>query len=432
MKNKVFFILYTAVFVSCCAYFCAASIENRVLIFIFSFMVFFLPLFFSGFHISFLIALVQFFNFFWFRLLFKNINGSMVFIATLSVILLTSLAHGGRVRSKLLRQLYLCVMIIMVFFGAELIIRESPLDKFLDVGERIHNLNLRIDSRSCYIVNHDKGEVFTDSVKRAFSREKEKGVYRIICLGSSSTHGHGAGMESYPVKLEEYLKDKTEKIEVINAGVGGARFYDLCIYFEDILSKLNPDLLIVYFGYNDDSYRSYRYFQDAREIKRRYPFINNAEDLEYALNFKFCSRKLLKLYRWLFSSRLFAVLKFNLNSAMIRYSSGELDGSGEKLFKKGNVRMLVDYCISRSIPVVLIPEVIMYDNREYAGYFNGVKDEMKKVYYYEPERAGLAEYLTDSIHFSKDGYDNLARRIGDFLMEKQIIVYPKDAYGYGI
>lgn len=431
MKNKIALVLYTFLFVCYCIYACLTPIQYRFLFFLFTSLVFAVPLFFVGFYASFLMVLVQFFNFFWFRLLFSEVNGSIVFIASLCVILLISLTYSNRIRKGILRTTYVCLVIIIVFYGAELMIRESPLDTFLDIKQRVQNLSVRIDKHSNYLINHDKDTVFTDSNGRMFSTKKTKDVHRIICLGSSSTEGHGAGVESYPVRLEEFFKGKIKNVEVINAGAGGIRFYNLYIYFKDILSKLSPDLLIVYFAYNNDSFTVYRYFQSAQKIKRRYPFIDNVEDLEYALNFKFCSQKLLKVYRWLFSSRLFAALKLNLNNIIIRYTFKDLNEKQERQFKERNVRMLVDYCILHSIPLVLIPEVIMYDNGEYAGYFRGVQDEGRDIYYYQPERTGLVGYLTDSIHFTKEGYNNLAYQIGSFLVEKNLVIHSKDILGNG-
>jgi|GEM_PF-6339167 len=421
MKNRIPLVLYAVMFIFCYIYASMAPAENRFLISLFSLLVFAVPLFFTGFHASFLTALAQFLNFFWFRLLFRDINVSIIFIAALSVIPLISLMHNGDIKNKFFRLFYPCLAVIIVFFGAELMMRESPLNKFLDIKERVYNLSVRIDAQSDYLVSHDNDTVFMDAIGRKFPVRKPEGVRRVICLGSSSTKGHGAGIESYPVRLEEFFKDKIKNIEVINSGLDGARFYNLYIYFRDILSRLDPDLLIVYFGYNSDSYRVYRYFEDARQIKRRCPYIDNIEDLEYALNFRFCSQGLLKVYRWLFSSRLFAALKFSLNNLTVRRVFPDPDALGEKLFREKNVRMLADYCISRSIPIVLVPEVIMYDNEEYAGYFKEVQDEKRGVYYYQPDRAELTGYLTDSIHFNKKGYDNLAYQIGVFLLEKNII-----------
>lgn len=421
MKNKILFILYLITFTLYCTSIYGISIKNRALFVLFSLLVFIVPLLFVGFRLSFLVALFQFFNFFWFRLLFRNANGSLLLIATISVIPLISFGYTNEVKKKFLRLIYPYILSIIILFGIELILRESFLSNFLDVEVRVRNSNIQIDSRSNYLINHDKDTVFIDSVGRKFSVSKPEGVYRIICLGSSSTQGHGAGLESYPVRIEEILSDKVEGIEVINAGRGGVRFYNLFIYFKDILPKLKPDLLVVYFGYNDDSPAVYRYYQRAREIIHKYPFINNIEDLEYALNFKFCSKTLLRVYRWLFSSRLFTALKFGLDAVVNHYTLPKPDETQKKLFKEKTIRMLVDYCILSKIPVVLIPEVIMYDNGEYAGYFQDVKDEGKKVYYYQPDRTGLVEYLTDSIHFNRQGYSNLANQIVSFILEKDFI-----------
>jgi len=238
-------------------------------------------------------------------------------------------------------------------------------------------------------------------------------------------------MESYPVRLEEFLKNKIQNLEVINAGLRGVQFYSLYIYFRDILSKLSPDLLIVYFGYNDDSFQVYRYFQRVQELKHRCSFIDNIEDLEYALNFRFCSPRLLKAYRWLFSSRLFVALKLSLNNIMAGCDCEDLDEKQNRQFKEKNVGILVDYCLSLSIPVVLIPEIIMYDSGEYAGYFKNLEDEEKGIYYYCPERAGLIGYLTDSVHFTDDGYNHLACQIGSFILEKNIVFSSRTILGNG-
>ncbi|MDD5355770.1 MAG: hypothetical protein PHY56_04500 [Candidatus Omnitrophica bacterium] len=430
-KNRILFILYTVIFIFYYIYVSAESVENKPLVFLFTLLVFAVPIVFVGFHASFLVALAQFINFFWFRLLFRDISGSVVFIVTLFVIPLISLGYNNRLKNIFFRLIYPGLVAIILLFGAELIIKESPLDRFLDMKQRVYNLSARIDLQSNYLINHDKDAVFTDSVGRKFSVNKPRDAYRIICLGSSSTEGHGAGIESYPVRLEEFLKGKIDNVEVINAGAGGIRFYNLYIYFKDILSKLKPDLLVVYFGYNNDSFTVYRYFQSAQEIKRRYPFIDNSEDLEYALNFKFCSPKLLKLYRWLFSSRLFTALKLGLDNIMIRYAFKDLDAQEQRQFKEKNVHMLVDYCVFHSIRLVLVPEVIMYDNGEYAGYFKDVKDELKGIYYFYPQRAGLTAYLTDSIHFNKEGYDNLAYQIGSFILEKDLAFGLKGMVGNG-
>jgi lysophospholipase L1-like esterase len=77
----------------------------------------------------------------------------------------------------------------------------------------------------------------------------------IIALGSSSTAGAGASnpMKSYPARLQIELSSiwPNEKIQVINAGVGGQLANDMVARLDkDVLSK-KPQLVIWQTGVND-------------------------------------------------------------------------------------------------------------------------------------------------------------------------------------
>lgn len=421
MKNRLLLVLYLAIFISFVFLMYKTFSENTHFFIIFSCIVCFIPLAAVGFHPLFLLTLLQFLNFLWFRLIFGNLDYSIGFAATISIIPLVSLSCISSIKNSLFRSLYAGMAFIIVLAGLELIIRESPLENFLDIKKRIHSRNIQIDSYSNYLVNHDQNGNFIDSIGRKFPAEKQKGIYRIICLGSSSTEGHGAKLESYPARLENILNNKFDSIEVINAGIPGARFYSIYIYFKDILWKLSPDLLILYFGYNDDSPEVYQYYEKAHQLKQLYPFIESAEDLEYASSFRFCSKSLLKVYRFLFSIRSFATVKFTFDSLLNRPLLTNRDERDIKQFKMRNVSMLADYCKLKQIPALLIPEVIMYDNGEYAEYFRKVGNEQQGIYYYRPSRPDLIQHLTDSIHFDRQGYENLANQIASFLIDKKLI-----------
>ena len=90
---------------------------------------------------------------------------------------------------------------------------------------------------------------------KEFSPEKEQGVFRIICLGGSTTLDVGSvGKDlSWPEVLEQELNQKFphQKFEVINAGVGGYTSLDSLINFQLRIQYYNPDLVIFYHAYND-------------------------------------------------------------------------------------------------------------------------------------------------------------------------------------
>jgi tetratricopeptide (TPR) repeat protein len=80
---------------------------------------------------------------------------------------------------------------------------------------------------------------------------QEKGTYRIMCLGGSTTAE--GGEYAYPVQLEEMLNEKNTgvKFKIINKGVQGADSTFILSQLQENLDKYNPDLVIVMMGEND-------------------------------------------------------------------------------------------------------------------------------------------------------------------------------------
>lgn len=79
-------------------------------------------------------------------------------------------------------------------------------------------------------------------------------LYRIVCLGGSTTYGTGVAdyKKSYPYLLEEELQQlKHDRVEVINAGVPGYGSLELLLNYRLLIKSLKPDLLIIYTGVND-------------------------------------------------------------------------------------------------------------------------------------------------------------------------------------
>lgn len=85
---------------------------------------------------------------------------------------------------------------------------------------------------------------------REISIAKPPGVTRIMCLGDSCTFGGG---QPYPQMLQSMLDQRfgTGKFEVLNAGVIGYTSLHGLEWFRSELGHLQPDIVTVYFGWND-------------------------------------------------------------------------------------------------------------------------------------------------------------------------------------
>ena len=81
--------------------------------------------------------------------------------------------------------------------------------------------------------------------------------YRIIMVGGSTTFGLGSTSDhtTIPAFLEKKLNDELDfDIEVINAGIIAASSREEVFYIVNDLIKFNPDLILVFDGYNDSFY----------------------------------------------------------------------------------------------------------------------------------------------------------------------------------
>lgn len=83
----------------------------------------------------------------------------------------------------------------------------------------------------------------------SFKADKPK---KVIFFGDSITQA-GVSPQGYISQLGEILKQKnlSKNYELIGAGIGGNKIYDLYLrHEEDVLAK-NPDIVVVYVGIND-------------------------------------------------------------------------------------------------------------------------------------------------------------------------------------
>ena len=89
-----------------------------------------------------------------------------------------------------------------------------------------------------------------------FSEQKPENTYRIFTLGGSTTFGHSlADNETWSAYLQKKFDQTNLKfnVEVINAGINKANSHTELKLIEDRLLDFDPDLVIMYDGWNDAS-----------------------------------------------------------------------------------------------------------------------------------------------------------------------------------
>ena len=82
---------------------------------------------------------------------------------------------------------------------------------------------------------------------------KQKGAYRIMCLGESTTAM--GGKDSYPAQLEEILNQLNigKNFSVINMGESNINTSYILAHLEENLAKYNPNMVITMMGVGDGS-----------------------------------------------------------------------------------------------------------------------------------------------------------------------------------
>jgi len=97
------------------------------------------------------------------------------------------------------------------------------------------------------------------------SKIKPDGVYRIVVTGGSTTFDvYLPWNESFPFHLQQVLRKRlgTDRIEVINAGLNGATTSETFHRLPTLILPINPDMVIMYEGFNDMLPRVFNDYQD--------------------------------------------------------------------------------------------------------------------------------------------------------------------------
>lgn len=89
----------------------------------------------------------------------------------------------------------------------------------------------------------------------AVDLEKPDDVYRIVCVGGSSTYGNSPSSDAatWPARLEHWLNEAplSKRVQVLNAGAPGWSTFESTVNLEFRMLEWSPDLVIVYLAIND-------------------------------------------------------------------------------------------------------------------------------------------------------------------------------------
>ncbi|GAB6037045.1 hypothetical protein JCM15519_16040 [Fundidesulfovibrio butyratiphilus] len=193
---------------------------------------------------------------------------------------------------------------------------------------------------------------------KEFKKEKDPGVFRIICLGGSTTIGSHAGDNAYtyPSLLQDLLNFSpnggANRIEVINAGVFGYHSWHSLLRVMTELDALHPDMYIIMDGLNDIATASLMSLKEIDALRNN----NHAALTRLVRSDK--DKFLLKADAVLQRLATYSILK--RLAAKLRASLGEGKTRNELAVKlehfgfKQNVQAIIDHCNQRNILVMLV------------------------------------------------------------------------------
>ena len=189
---------------------------------------------------------------------------------------------------------------------------------------------------------------------RNITMPKPSGLYRINCLGASTTANYISTDKqnfSYPQELEKKLTEKlNKKLEVNNCGQGGYNSADLLIRFILQINYTQPDAIIIYHAYNDIK----SYLTPNLETDYSHSTKNLSEQYwKFALSSKFPNLPI-NFYNFFVNKWLPSNIRWGL---MDYIKKGKVDAkidfnSGIKIYKK-NIENIIHICKANNIDVYL-------------------------------------------------------------------------------
>ncbi|MFC1889089.1 SGNH/GDSL hydrolase family protein [Thermodesulfobacteriota bacterium] len=347
------------------------------------------------------------------------------------------------------------VIFIILLSGIEIGIRGIPwLNDHLDY-KKIMKLGWNLEEHTNVFNNNEDKE----SIKKfdncgVYARKKPSGVYRIVCIGSSSTAGIGSSdlcRYDFPSQLERILDERSPgKVEVINGSIPAAPLYMIRVYLEEVLLPMNPDLVILYFGANGDLPEVRPFYERLKSEKKQAPFIRSNEGMWAAVHLRWNPPWMIRGFLTCCRIRSFmavVVLMDKIRKQPLPVDEGGAldfhilkDGGsfaeGDKNIIEGffsqSIEEIVKLCVGQGKKISLIPELILQNILQgtipdYYDLFRRNADRYVRdgVYFkdlsdsFSPDIASL--YFVEEMHMNDRGYLRLAEQITRYLSEEELI-----------
>lgn len=365
----------------------------------------------------------------WFQEFWTFIRYESIALASLiPALLMVGLYVGSIKKGVPVRVCGRLLVVALLAVCMELTLRSTPVQHLLDFEKRTENRFWDLQRHTNLITDHSKEEFFEDSALAIYSRKKPEGVFRIVCLGSSSTAG-GFGYKSdhridtYPSQLGLLFEScSSDRIEVLNAGIGGYRLSQLRVYLEQILLDLDPDLVLFYFGVNNDRPSDMDYYRRVKSLLAANPDLLYPMEVEAALSLRWTHPTLVRTYILLARSRLFMGMKLMIDATR---ETVWVDRAAPKArdFQLKSADRLVRAALEMGARILLIPELSAYGD----SYYRAIFEELTKRYtgrpvtLYNIEGFDTSKHIMDDVHMNAGGCRELARVIADYLVASGLV-----------
>lgn len=297
----------------------------------------------------------------------------------------------------LYRTLIVCVLLIALAFFAELFLRVRP----KPLVENFHPFLQAINTKK----NDADHQINSDNFRyKEISRKKPEGVYRIFITGGSTVYDEWQPYDGNVVRRVEIILQKQfpdKKLEVINAGYNRYTSEHSLILYATKLTDYNPDLIIIWQGFNDLYYSCSPPYLTSGQYKSDYShfYAVLANMVNNHFNVYPKSELLALLYK-AFSEKFYADIKYKLPQPVKKNTAVPVDWKFPSIDAyKRNMDYLIRLVKSDNRYIIIGNQANMYTGDEKGNY--GLAQGLCKTNNRYPNIKSLTDGLTTTNDITK-------------------------------